>query len=96
LVKWGYWIRSKDLVKQLIEVVHRFDFVAKIKPFSRCMLCNGMVKEVAKASIINKLPEKTNQYFEDFGKCELCGKIYWQGSHYHNMQDFIENLKNQL
>jgi uncharacterized protein with PIN domain len=96
LVKWGYWIRSKDLVKQLIEVVHRFDLVAKIKPFSRCMLCNGMVKEVAKASIINKLPEKTNQYFEDFGKCELCGKIYWQGSHYHNMQDFIENLKNQL
>jgi uncharacterized protein with PIN domain len=96
LVTWGYWIRSKDLIKQLIEVVYRFNLTKKIKPFSRCMLCNGMVKEVAKASIVDKLPEKTSQYFENFGQCELCGKIYWQGSHYNNMRDFIKNLKKQL
>jgi len=95
-VKWGYWIRSKNLIKQLIEVIRRFDLITIIKPFSRCMLCNGVVKKVAKASIVDELPEKTSQYFENFGQCELCGKIYWQGSHYHNMQDFIENLNKQL
>jgi uncharacterized protein with PIN domain len=92
--KLGCWIRAKYLVKQLIEVIHHFNLITKIKPFSRCMLCNGIIKEVAKKSIIDKLPKKTDQYFKDFGQCKLCGKIYWQGSHYHNMQIFIKNLRN--
>ncbi|MGD9107721.1 MAG: Mut7-C RNAse domain-containing protein [Gammaproteobacteria bacterium] len=94
-VNWGYWVRSKYLIKQLIEIMHQFDLLPKIKPFSRCMLCNGEIKEVAKTSVINKLPKNTNKYFEKFYQCSSCGKIYWQGSHYNNMRAFIRKIINQ-
>lgn len=92
LVTRGYWIRSKNLFEQLKEVLLRFDLFVRIKPFSRCLVCNGVIKPITKKSIINGLLPDTKLYFEKFYQCDSCNKIYWQGSHYYHMQNVVNEL----
>jgi uncharacterized protein with PIN domain len=94
-VTHGYWVRATDPKQQLEEIVKRFDLKSQIKPFKRCMVCNGIIKVVDKKDIQDQLPEKTIRYFEDFYRCSSCGKIYWKGSHYKKMEKVINNLKDK-
>ncbi len=95
-VTHGYWIRSQHPVEQLTEVIRRFDLNSNIKPFSRCTVCNGIVEKVTKESVMNRLPPKTKLYYEEFYQCESCKKVYWKGSHYDNMKNFIETLRKNI
>lgn len=88
----GYWIRSSDPREQIREAVARFDLRNYLKPFSRCMDCNGLVQTVGKEEIIENLPPRTRKYYEEFYKCQVCGKVYWEGSHYSDMKKQIQNL----
>lgn len=91
-VVWGYGIRSSDPREQIREVMIRFDLYNYMKPFSRCMDCNGLIETVSKESVNEHLPPKTRQYYQEFFKCTVCGKIYWEGSHYESMKKQIQNL----
>lgn len=92
-VTHGYWIRSQDPRSQLKEVLLRFDLKKNLNPFTRCMDCNSILRNVLKEEIANRLLPKTKDYYDNFKKCPGCGKIYWEGSHYLRMKKFIESLK---
>jgi uncharacterized protein with PIN domain len=92
LVTHGYWIRSQFLDKQLKEVLQRFDLVNQILPFTRCMECNGLLTEVPKAVIYDRLLPLTRELFDNFRTCPGCNRIYWEGSHYENMRKYIDNV----
>jgi len=88
----GYFVRSQRPEKQLAEIMNRYQLYEEARPFERCMVCNGTLEPVEKRQIENMLQPKTAQYFERFYRCDACGKIYWKGSHYDNMKDFIRRL----
>jgi uncharacterized protein with PIN domain len=77
----GYWVRSVQADRQVEEVLDRFDLRGCIEPFQRCMVCNGLMEEVAKAEVLHLLEPKTRLYYQDFYRCAGCGKVYWEGSH---------------
>lgn len=85
VITHGYWLRSQNSERQLIEVCQRFDLQSKIKAFSRCLECNDLLQEVPKESVLTLLPPKTKQYFHQFYQCQGCKKVYWRGSHYDRM-----------
>lgn len=89
LIKWGYWLRSQMVEKQLKEVVSRYNLLPEVLLFKRCLSCNGRIEEVAKEAVSEKLPPKTNQYFNKFFQCASCKKVYWKGSHYENMLQMV-------
>lgn len=93
IITHGYWVRATDPKKQIIEILKRFDLFSSIKPFTRCLECNGMIISIEKEKIINKIPAKTNEYFNEFYTCSQCQKIYWAGSHFDKMQKLIEEFK---
>ncbi|MFC1607156.1 Mut7-C RNAse domain-containing protein [Candidatus Latescibacterota bacterium] len=93
-VSHGYWIRSSSPGGQLQEVIRRFDLILGLKPFSRCLVCNGIVEETQKADINEELDPMTLRIYDQFYRCSDCGKVYWKGSHYDKMLKFIENLMN--
>jgi hypothetical protein len=45
---------------------------------------------VEKEAIIDQLPQKTRNAIDEFHRCRECSQIYWRGSHYEKMQNFIE------
>jgi len=92
-VSHGYWVRSTAPREQAREVLDRFDLRSQIKPFARCMLCNGGIVEVARVDVSEKLLPRTAANFDDFYGCASCGKIYWRGSHYDKMRALIDTLR---
>ena len=88
-VIYGYYVRHHLPREQLMEVVQRFGLADRMRPFTRCMKCNGPVLEVAREDVIDRLPPRTRALHREFGQCRHCGRIYWKGSHYERMQTLI-------
>ncbi len=88
----GYWVRSSKPKEQLREVIERLDLKGAFSPFTRCLVCNGLLREVKKETVIDDLPERTRDYFTEFRRCDSCGRIYWEGSHYERMKKFISGF----
>lgn len=88
-VTHGYWIRSQFPHEQLIEVCKIFDLYSKIKPFARCLVCNGTIEKIDKKKIEHLLKPKTKKFYTTFYKCKKCNKVYWEGSHYQKMAKFL-------
>ncbi len=95
VVTHGYCVRKTDSWQQLVEVLRRFDLFEAIAPFQRCPRCNGLTEPVAKEIICDRLPPRTRQYYDQFRRCSECGQIYWKGSHYERMQQFVEGICQQ-
>lgn len=93
-VTHGYWLRSQQPKRQLREVVSRFDLKNLIRPFTRCLECNGDIQPVEKEAVFQRLAPKTRKYYQVFYQCVECGKIYWEGSHYQKMVSFLKDIEN--
>ena len=92
VVTHGYWLRATHPRQQLVEVLEHFDLFSAVQPFRRCLHCNGLLQPVEKTAISNQLQSKTRQYYDEFHQCRACNRIYWKGSHYQHMRQFIDNV----
>lgn len=93
IVQHGYWPRSQNADEQTIEVVHRFDLLELIAPFTRCLRCNAPLEEASKADIIDKLEPLTKIHYDQFRRCPDCKQIYWAGSHFPKLQKRIDEIR---
>lgn len=89
----AYWIRSQHAEEQLMEVIDRFELKSKFQFFKRCVECNGIIIPVSKTAVLDQLLPKTILYYNDFFQCTNCRRVYWRGSHYQYMQQFIEKIE---
>ncbi len=94
LVRRGYWIRAEDPEGQVREVLDRYDLEEKIRPFTRCLSCNGLLEDISRDQVLDRLPPRTRREHRRFKICPGCGKIYWPGSHHRAMQARIVRLLN--
>lgn len=96
VVKYGYLIKSDDSKEQLREVFLNFDLLPDIKPFLRCISCNGILEKVDKEEIIEDLEPLTRKYYNEFFRCTGCKKVYWNGGQRKRMGEFIDNFLNEM
>jgi len=88
----GYWVRETNSRRQIAEVIYRFNLAPAIRPFTRCMACNGVLEQVSKEQAQNLVPRRSIERCDEFRRCEQCGRIYWKGSHYARMRCWIKEL----
>lgn len=88
----GSFVRATDPEKQLVEVVQRWHLAGGVAPFTRCMNCNGRLVLVEKSDVIDELEPNTAAYYDEFRRCEECGRVYWKGSHYERLLLLIERV----
>ena len=88
----GYWLRETNSRAQLLEVTHRFDLARSLRPFTRCMACNGVLQTVMKDSVEDEIPPRIAELHEEYKRCPICHRIYWKGSHYEKMQRLVEAI----
>jgi len=88
----GYFVRQRQPQQQLLEILKRFDLSGMLKPFSRCLHCNGQIHAVDKSIIEKQLLPHTREFYQEFWRCDQCKKIYWKGSHYNRMMQMINSF----
>ncbi len=92
-VTHGYWVRSTKPRAQISEVVKSLQLENNFNPFTRCAECNYIVYPVAKRALLERLPDYIQKNHEDLFECAGCHKIYWKGSHYDRILEWIDTLK---
>lgn len=88
----GYRPDSIYSDEQIREVLAVFNLQGQIRPFSRCIKCNGEIIPVDKDSVITLVPPRSGQFMEHFWRCQECRKIYWQGSHYEKLRKWVDAI----
>jgi uncharacterized protein with PIN domain len=91
-VTHAYLLKSTDPMQQAREVVSRFDLAGSIKPFHRCLVCNGVVSPVSKEAILDRLQPLTRARHDSFTQCGDCGRVFWKGSHYERLVRRIKEV----
>ncbi len=95
VITHGYCLRTTNGEGQLTAVLHRYQLHGQIRPWTRCLRCNGLLKPVPKSQVIDRLEPKTKRYFNDFRICVDCEQIYWKGSHFSALEEIIERAQAQ-
>ncbi len=90
-VTHSYWIRSSDPLEQIKDLINKLDLSNQANPLTRCLNCNQLIEPVEKPEIIHRLEARTIKYYSEFFRCPACDQIYWKGSHFENMLDFIHH-----
>jgi len=91
-------IRGNDELEQIAQINAKI----KLDRFvlnsyqSRCILCNGNLQLIEKYRIIGKIPERILERQQQFWMCDSCKKIYWEGTHFEKLQEFVDKLNNRL
>ncbi|WP_210686532.1 Mut7-C ubiquitin/RNAse domain-containing protein [Mycolicibacterium sp. GESEQ-9] len=92
----GLFVHSQHPEVQTLEVLRRLDLRRRIKPFTRCVRCNGQLAAVAKEQVIDQLEPLTRRYYDEFSQCPECGRIYWAGSHFEKLSRLVDRLLERL
>jgi len=91
-------IRNTDPEKQVLEVIERLHLQSSIKPFTRCIACNGEIAAVDMesekfAALRQTIPPGVLAWCTEYYTCTSCGKVYWKGSHYDRMCAMVERFR---
>ncbi len=77
--------RHAQQLNQIITELQPGDFHI----FSRCLCCNRKVYPISKELVIDRLPPKVRERADHFTHCRKCGKIFWKGTHFVAMLQFL-------
>jgi uncharacterized protein with PIN domain len=87
-------IHANDSLNQLLEVINSLN-LKKFNLFSRCVKCNGLLSRIInKQEVKDTVPDFVFLNFNIFMKCNMCGKIYWEGSHPEKFREKLNKLIN--
>jgi uncharacterized protein with PIN domain len=89
-IAYGCYVRALKAQAQLREVFERLGLAERARPFTRCLHDNAPLREIAKAAVLDRLPPSVAATQEEFSTCDVCGRVYWKGSHWQRMSGMLE------
>ena len=82
---------------RLAELAQRYDLTLAVDmEKSRCPVCNTKLKGTPKEQLTSELEKNTLTYYDKFWKCSNCGQVYWQGAHWKQITNTINEAKEKL
>jgi len=90
-------VNVSDDAQRLAILAKRYSFKLIIDlNISRCPKCNSPIAKVTKQKVLDKIPKMTSTYYNDFWECISCGQVYWQGSHWKQIQTTLNEAIKKL
>lgn len=90
----GAYIYSHKPAEQLDDVLSRF--APSLAPWTRCTTCNGLLRETDKATVLERLPNQTEQTYDTFAQCVDCGQTYWKGAHHARLDAIVAHAQRKF
>jgi len=86
-------IESTELGEQIKNVMNSLDLkIIMENTLTRCTVCNVPVEKISKEQVKGKVPAHAYETHDEFWICPECKRIYWIGTHWENMKNFMEKL----
>jgi uncharacterized protein len=92
-IEYGVLVWSDDPETQLIDIVRRLGLAEQIRPFTRCMACNGRLEDVDKRDVAALLEPGTREHVDHFRRCRSCGRVYWRGTHHARLTELVDRAR---
>lgn len=92
----AFLVKGRTEAERLASLADRFKFDLSVDTArSRCPACGSELKTASKAEVKRKVPETTFNVFDQFWACPNtdCDKVYWQGSHWGNINAILEEAR---
>jgi hypothetical protein len=84
-ISHGCYVYAQKPDLQLSEILARLDLARSLRPLSRCLKCNALLLPVDKALVSDALPPGVRERQHGFSTCEVCRRVFWEGSHWRHM-----------
>ncbi len=84
-------IKSVYYEEQLKELRGIIDFKEEFFAI-RCSLCNRALEPAQLDFVKKKVPEYVFRHNTDFLICKKCGRIYWKGSHFNDIEKKLADI----
>ena len=85
-------ITSDEPLEQLRHVVATFGIARPATFFTRCMVDNTPLHEVAPVDVADRIPPGAREVPGPFRQCATCGRVYWRGSHARRMEHILDGV----
>jgi uncharacterized protein with PIN domain len=85
-------IESQELEDQLRQVR---DTLGLPREAPRCPVCNEQLVDAPPETVAARVPPYVQRTQTQFSLCMGCERIYWPGTHWEHMQEFIGELQDR-
>jgi len=88
-------VESTTIEERLAELSVKLGLEINVDPSrSRCPECNGVLERVTDKSIVrDRVPPLAYNTYNVFYVCTVCGRVYWEGSHWDNIRRIVESSR---
>lgn len=83
---------EKSRKDKLKKIVNNYNLDTLIGKEYRCPLCNHKLQRKLSISVADKLPENIVKRHKYVWICGRCGKLYWEGTHWNKILNFINEI----
>jgi uncharacterized protein with PIN domain len=87
-----FFVASDNWEDQILQVLDEFRLWDEIRANSRCLECNRALKPLPRSRARNLVMPYVLEHAESFALCPGCGRVFWQGTHYGDMEKKIEAI----
>jgi len=88
----GCLVRHSAPDAQAAEIADRLCLRPLARPWSRCLRCNGVLADVPRERVADRLEPLTRRHYDRFRECGACGGVYWDGSHGARLRGMLAAL----
>jgi hypothetical protein len=86
----AFWLPpTLSISEQLSLVFREFNLSARTP---RCMSCGGELRPGDKQALRAQIPPRTYRWLDEYFVCTRCGKLFWHGTHWRNIQRELKQL----
>jgi len=74
------------------EIAERLDLTPHVRAFRLCLMCNAPLRPARSGDLDGRVPEGVRERHTRFVTCDVCRRVFWEGSHWKRMRERIDAL----
>jgi uncharacterized protein with PIN domain len=91
-----HYVRATEPEAQLREVLSEFELLDTARSMqgflTRCLECNAPILRIQKRLALERVPREVVERHEEFFLCPRCERVYWRGSHFDRMREWVTRV----